>query len=113
MKDIGESSYVLGVKILRDFSKRLLGLSQEMYIKKMLQRYHMHDCKPMESPIERNLSLNLDICPKSIEEKEKTSKVPYSSAIQSIMYAMMCTHPDICYAVRLASRFQSNPSMKH
>ena len=113
IKDMGESSYVLGVKILRDCSKCLLGLSQEMYIKKMLQRYHMHDCKPMDTPIERNLSLNLDICPKSIEEKEKMSKVPYSSAIQSMMYAMMCTHPDICYVVRLASRFQSNPSMKH
>ena len=36
MKDMGEASYVLGVKILRDRSKRLLGLSQEMYIKKML-----------------------------------------------------------------------------
>ena len=36
MKDMGEVSYVLGVKILRDRSKRLLGLSQETYIKKML-----------------------------------------------------------------------------
>ena len=37
MKYMREASYVLGVKILRDRSKRLLGLSQEMYIKKMLQ----------------------------------------------------------------------------
>ena len=36
MKDMGEASYVLGVKILRDRLKRLLGLSQETYIKKML-----------------------------------------------------------------------------
>ena len=36
MKHMGEASYVLGVKILRDHSKRLLGLSQYMYIKKML-----------------------------------------------------------------------------
>ena len=41
------------------------------------------------------------------------SKVPYSSAIESLMYAMMCTCPDICYAVRLISRFQSNPGIKH
>ena len=49
MKDLGEGSYVLGVKILRDCSKQLLGLSQETYIKKMLQRYHMHDCKSMDT----------------------------------------------------------------
>ena len=113
MKDMEKVSYVLGVKILRDRSKRLLGLSQETYIKKMLQRYHMHDCKPMDTPIERNLSLSLDMCPKSPEEKEQISKVPYSSAIESLMSAMMCIRPDICYAVGLASRFESNPGIKH
>jgi hypothetical protein len=40
MKDIGEASYVLGVKIIRDRAKRLLGLTQETYIKKMIERYH-------------------------------------------------------------------------
>ena len=64
MKDMGDASYVFGVKILRDRSKFLLGLSQETHIKKMLQRYHMHDCKPMDTPIERNFSLSLDMCPK-------------------------------------------------
>ena len=41
------------------------------------------------------------------------SKVPYSSAIGSLMYAMMCTHPKICYVVGLASRFQYNLDIKH
>jgi len=43
MKDMGEAIYVLGVKIIRDRSKRILGLTQETYIKKMLERYHMQD----------------------------------------------------------------------
>ena len=73
----------------------------------------MHDCKPMDTPIERNLSLSLDMCPKSAEEKEQMFKSPYSSAIGSLMYAMICTHPDICYVVGLASKFQSNPGIKH
>ena len=73
--------------------KRLPGLSQETYIKKMLKRYHMHDCKPMDTPIERNLSLSLDICSKTPKEKEQMSKVPYSSVVESLMYGMMCTRP--------------------
>ena len=113
MKDMGEASYVFGVKILKDRSKRLLGLSQETYIKKMLQRYHMHDYKPMDTPVEINLTLSLDMCPKSLEEKEQMSKVPYSGAIKSLMYAILCTRPDICYVIGLASRFQSNPDIKH
>ena len=51
--------------------------------------------------------------PKSVEEKVQMSKVPYSNAIQSLMYVMMCTRPYICYAVGLASIFQSNLGMKH
>ena len=35
MKDMGEASYVLGIRIFRDYSKQLLGLSQETYIEKM------------------------------------------------------------------------------
>ena len=113
MKDMEKTNYVLGVKILRDCSKRLLGLFQEMYIKKMLKRYHMHDCKPMDTSVERNLSLSLDMCPKTPEEKGKMSKIPCSSAVESLMYAIMCTRPNICCVIGLASRFQSNPGIKH
>ena len=73
----------------------------------------MHDCKPMDTLVDRNLSLNLNMCPKLPEEKEQMFKVPYFSAIGSLMYAMMCTRPNICYVVGLASRFQSNLGIKH
>ena len=41
------------------------------------------------------------------------SKVPYASAVSSLMYAMMCVRPDICYVVGLVSQYQSNPDQKH
>jgi hypothetical protein len=113
MKDMGEANYVLGVKIIRDRSQRLLGLTQETYIKKMLERYHMQDNKPMDTPVDKSLSLSCDMCPKTLEEKEKMSRVPYASFVGSLMYAMMCTRLDICYVVGLVSRYQSNPGQKH
>ena len=51
MKDMGEVDYILGVKILRDRSKKLLGLSQQTYIKKVLERFQMHNCKPIDTPV--------------------------------------------------------------
>ena len=39
--------------------------------------------------------------------------VPYVSVVRSLMYAMLCTRPDICYAVGVVSRFQSNPGLHH
>ena len=94
-------------------AKRLLGLSQKTYIKRMLKRYHMQDSKPMDTPVDKSLSLSRDMCPKTPEEKEKMSIVPYASAVDSLMYVMMCTRPDICYVVGLVTRYQSNPGQKY
>ena len=41
------------------------------------------------------------------------SKVLYPSAIGSLMYAMLCTHPDICFTVGMISHYQSNPKPTH
>ena len=39
--------------------------------------------------------------------------VPYASAMGSLMYAMLCTRPDIYFAVGMVSRYQSNPGPEH
>ena len=39
--------------------------------------------------------------------------IPYVSAVGSLMYATLCARPDICYAVRIVSLYQSNPGMGH
>jgi hypothetical protein len=109
MKDMSEANYVLSVKIIRDHAKKLLGLTQETYIKKTFERYHMQDNKPMDTAVDKSLKLSLNICPKTLEEKEKMFKVLYISVIGSLMYAMMRTRLDICYVIGLVSRYQSNP----
>jgi hypothetical protein len=110
MKDMGKASYVLSVKIIKDCAKRLLGLTQEIYINKILERYHMQNSKPMNTPIDKSLSLSRDMCHRTLEEKEKILRVPYASVVGSLMYAMIYTHSDICYIIGLVNRYQSNPS---
>ncbi|XP_075084914.1 secreted RxLR effector protein 161-like [Nicotiana tabacum] len=67
----------------------------------------------MDTPIARGETLSLEMCPKTENEKEDISRVPYSSAVGSLMYAMMCTRPDICYDIGLVSRYQSNSGREH
>eukprot|EP00253_Pinus_taeda_P008317 PITA_08317 len=52
-------------------------------------------------------------CPKTQEEEEDMSHVPYASAVSSLMYAMVCTRLDIAHAVGLLSRFMSKPGKEH
>ena len=46
-------------------------------------------------------------------EVEHMSKVPYTSAVGSIVYAMVCTRPDIAQSISVVSRYMKNPGKKH
>ena len=73
----------------------------------------MLDSKRGLLPFRHGIHLSKTMSPKTFEEMEEMAKVPYASAIGSLMYAMLCTRPDIAYAVSVTSRFQSNPGLEH
>uniref|UniRef100_A0A1S4ADN0 Reverse transcriptase Ty1/copia-type domain-containing protein n=1 Tax=Nicotiana tabacum TaxID=4097 RepID=A0A1S4ADN0_TOBAC len=99
MKDLGEAAHIIGIKLLRDRKKRILGLSQGLYIDTILSRFSMHDSKKGFIPFRYEISLSKDQSPKTDEEIEKMKTVSYASAMGSLMYDMLCTRPDICFAV--------------
>ena len=113
MKDLGDASYILGMRIYRDRSRRMIGLSQSTYIDKVLHRFGMQNAKRGYVPVSQGITISKDQCPNSLDEKDHMSKVPYASAIGSIMYAMVCTRPDVSYALSMTSRYQSNPGEGH
>ena len=113
MKDMGEVHFMLGIEIVRGRPKKLLGLSQETYIKKILERFRMENSKPIDTLVEKGSALCLDECPKTNEEKKRMSTVPYVEAIGNLMYVMLCKRPDICFVISMMSRYQSNPGPVH
>ena len=113
MKDLGHAKQILGMQITRDRKNGKLWLSQEKYVEKVLKRFNMDQAKPVSCPFQSQAKLSKKMCPTSEEGKAKMSKVPYASAIGSLMYAMVCTRPDIAYAVGVASRYLANPGKEH
>ena len=113
MKDLGEASFVLGIEIHRNRSCRLLGLSQRIYVDRILERFNMQQCKPGIARVCKGDKLSLSQCPHSDIEKAQMKNVPYASALGSIMYAQVCTRPDIAFATGLLGRYQSNPGHDH
>ena len=67
----------------------------------------------MSTPLPSYLKLSKDDSPKSDVKKTEMAKVPYSSAVGSLMYAMVATRPDIAFAVRVVSRYIADPGKKH
>ena len=113
MKDLGEASFVLGIQIHRDRSRGILGLSQKNYIETVLKRYGMLDSKPGDTPVAKGDKFSLNQCPKGKLETQEMKTIPYASAIGSLMYAQVCTRPDIAYIVGVLGRYLSNAGMDH
>ena len=91
----------------------MLDLSQASYIDKIVTRFGMENSKRGLLPFRHEIHLFKEQSPKTPEEKELMSKKPYASAVGSLMYAMLCTMPDIYYAVRVVSPYQSDPRVEH
>lgn len=111
MKDLGVARKILGVEIYREMKKRKIFLSQEGYIKKMLGRFGMPSAKPIYTPMTSNCKLKMYLV--QTEEEEYMSRVPYASAVGSLMYATVCTRPDLAFAVSVISRYMVNPGKEH
>lgn len=79
--------------------------------KSLISRKYLNDFKRkiatpwIYTPISKNKALNHDICPKTPTERKEMERVPYSNVIESLMYATMCTRPDISYTIGLVSHY--------
>ncbi|KAE8662818.1 hypothetical protein F3Y22_tig00113124pilonHSYRG00138 [Hibiscus syriacus] len=90
MKDLGSTNKILGMQIHRD-----------------------KNCKPISTPLPINFKLSSSMSHSSEEERMKMSRVPYASAVRSLMFVMICTRPDIAQAVGVVSRYMANPGKEH
>ncbi|GKC61071.1 hypothetical protein Tco_1088669, partial [Tanacetum coccineum] len=104
-----EATFILGIKIYRDRSKQLIGLSQNAYMDKILKRYKMDNSKRGYIPMQKRLGLNKSQGAQTPKEVNYMKNVPYASVVGFIMYAVRCTRPDVAFAKNMTSRFQQNP----
>lgn len=96
MIDMNEAKFFLGIKIERKESKIIM--SQNAYLQSVLKRFGMSDCNAISTPLPEKLNfteLNSDL----------HCEAPCRNLIGCLMYAMLCTRPDLC--ISLNSRFQN------
>ena len=73
----------------------------------------MAEARPITTILASHFKLSSEQCPQSSEKEEEMSRVPYASAVGSLMYAMVCTKLDLAYAVSTISQFMSNQRKQH
>ena len=80
IKDLGEATYILGIRILKDKKRRLIGLSHGTYLDEVLKRFSMENSKKIELAIKINSKLSKTQSPSTDEEIVDMRRVSYASA---------------------------------
>ncbi|GKF08912.1 retrovirus-related pol polyprotein from transposon TNT 1-94, partial [Tanacetum coccineum] len=113
MKELEEAKKILGKEIVRDRSRKILRVSQSRYVSKILNNFRIDNGKSVKMPLGGHFKLSLKDCPVRDYDIERMSKVSNVNAVGSLMYLMVCTRPDMAYAVSVVSRYLANPGKNH
>ena len=113
MKELKQARHILGMRIERNRTTKTLRLSQSDYIQKVLKRFNMENAKPTSTQLPPSIRLSDKDSPSTEEERKLNGKIPYASAVGSIMYAMVANRPNLAYVIGVVSRYMSNPRRKH
>ena len=73
----------------------------------------MLSCKPVDTPISKGEALSDRMCLETLTAKAQISRVPYISAVGSVMYVMLYTKRDIYFIIGLVSRYHANPGQAY
>jgi hypothetical protein len=99
-KDMGESKWILGMRIQRDRKLRTITLDQELYVTKALEKYGLAECKVADTPEAVGAAQQEP----TEEQLKPADRQRYMEIVGTLMYAAISTRPDIAHAVhRLAS----------
>lgn len=113
MKDLGQVSSVLGIRVTRNREAGEISIDQSQYINEMLNKFGMTDCKGVSTPMDPNQKICKEMSPKSEQEREEMKSTPYRQLIGSLLFAAQISRPDISYAVNVLSRYSNNPGKAH
>ncbi|EPS58475.1 hypothetical protein M569_16339, partial [Genlisea aurea] len=111
VKVLGKVSYALGISFA--WKEGGVKMTQTAFIDKIVSRFRMEGSRPQSLPLQKGFKAVKAMCPKDDTEREEMKKVPYRSAIGSLLYIALGTRPDIAYAVCSLARFSHDPGRAH
>lgn len=98
MKDLDDSTIVIGINIIRSRIHYSLALSHCGYLKKVVKKFCMRNAKPVIQPLANHFSLFASQCLVLASAKKTMKDIPYSTAVYSVLYTMVCSRLDIVHA---------------
>ena len=115
IKDLGPVSYVLGLTITRDRSKRTITLSQSSYVRSLVAKFRLD---PDSRSSARTVPLSKSDWLTAVDADHSLAAplpphLPYRSLLGGILYANVCSRPDVSFAVSALASHNSDPKQMH
>ncbi|POW15070.1 hypothetical protein PSHT_07190 [Puccinia striiformis] len=107
MEDLGECNWVLGMRVTRNREARTLTLSQDRYVREILEEFGMAECRSITSP----LPTNAPTCP--IDPLPPSTDFNFRRGVGLLSYLVQCTRPDLAFTCSYLSQFLNKPSKTH
>jgi hypothetical protein len=111
IKDLGDLSQLLGIHITRDRSARTISLDQSKYMRDILDKYGMTDSKPSSLPMDPGFLAGLTHM--TSPPLTGVAKDVYPSLMDTLLYAAVCTCPDVSTALSIFGSVQASPTDAH
>ncbi|XP_055623094.1 uncharacterized protein LOC129766547 [Toxorhynchites rutilus septentrionalis] len=105
MKDLGQVEHFMGMRINVDSQRGRVTIDQTAFAERILLRFGMESCNSVSTPVEPGTKLD--------QVTGNSKNADYRQAIGCLMYLMLGTRPDLCYAINLFSRYQDKATNGH
>ena len=110
LKDLDPAHFFLGMTIIRLLEQHKIILMQDQYIDTVMKRFNFEDTYPVSTPMEPGSQLT---CTSETPDSTQADETLYRSIPGSMMYLMLCTRPDLAFAIGRLSKYSSNPTNEH
>jgi hypothetical protein len=107
MVDMGECSYVLGIRLVWDCPNHQIFLVQDQYIKNILAKFGMTDCNGVKTPLAPKINGKPDAY-----QDELDDSIDYRRAVSLLNCLVQCTRPDLAFTASFLSQFLLSPTRK-
>jgi hypothetical protein len=79
----------------------------------MVEKFRLTGAKKVSTPMDANAHFSIQQCPSTPNQVSQMNRVPYSEAIESVLWLTVVSQPDTTYAVGVLSQFIQNPGPAH
>ena len=106
-EDLGKAAYILGIKIYRDRSRRLIRFFNEyIHLDKILKEFKMDQSKKEFLPVLQGVNLSKTQNTTTTENRKRMKVIPYATTIGSMKYVVLCTRPIVFFAMSFGKGVQ-------